>query len=569
MHKTLHTAFTRFSRDPTSKVMEKVIGGGAADSASAGSDRNLHQFARDGVVLLGHLRSAHDGKIELAPDLHENLAAADQFAADFVKEVDTYVARTGMPAPEETLPILRDGFKQPVITELNLAAAGITNVIWATSYKFEFSLVKLPIFDHDGYPIQTRGVTAYQGLFFVGLPWLHNGKSGLIYGVGSDAAYVAQEIVSRERFTPCFQSRSNGALETRQDLVRWATRGNGAVAGACERRSAARRSSPFLKWRSLLTPRQRPGNSVMDHQAAALTRKCETQSGARFSPKGAIWRALRIAAFALITAATVGPLSAQAVALENTRDVALVGVGQRAAMPISLLHAGSDAAEVERVMGRPTTTTALDPLGADRSLVYVDETERTEVTLTAGHVTAIALDPLQINSGSLPTRARMVKPMMRRNGVLVLLGKPDDDQKGVESGLETERMLFKGADQTAFSVLLAGGLVVDVTSDNKKAPGIRPYTLPVAVPDTSVGSDLRIGLSPKQVESLLGPTVYLPITSALEGQPVLYESRFTRSGCGVVSLTFIGEALTTFTIWSPEAVNSLGVSCSPVAERHP
>jgi hypothetical protein len=124
-------------------------------------------------------------------------------------------------------------------------------------------------------------------------------------------------------------------------------------------------------------------------------------------------------------------------------------------------------------------------------------------------------------------------------------------------------MMFKGTDQTAFGVLLAGGLVVDVTFDNKKTPGIRPFMLPVAVPDTSVGTDLRIGLSPKQAESLLGPTVYLPINSTLEGQPL------TRGGCGVVSLTFMGELLTAFTIWSPEAVNSLGVSCSAVAERHP
>jgi hypothetical protein len=52
---------------------------------------------------------------------------------------------------------------------------------------------------------------------------------------------------------------------------------------------------------------------------------------------------------------------------------------------------------------------------------------RAEVTVTAGHVTAIALDPLPIDSGSLPTRARMVKPMMRRGGVLALLGEPDGD----------------------------------------------------------------------------------------------------------------------------------------------
>ena len=102
---------------------------------------------------------------------------------------------------------------------------------------------------------------------------------------------------------------------------------------------------------------------------------------------------------------------------------------------------------------------------------------------------------------------------------------------------------------------------------SSKAPGLRPFVLPSAVPDASVGTDLRIGSSPKQADALLGPIVFLPITSALEGQRVLYETRFTQAGCGVVSLTFIGEALTAFSIWSPEAVNSLGVSCSSTAGR--
>ena len=62
--------------------------------------------------------------------------------------------------------------------------------------------------------------------------------------------------------------------------------------------------------------------------------------------------------------------------------------------------------------------------------------------------------------------------------------------------------------------------------------------------------------------------VYLPISSALQGQQVLYETRFTRGGCGVVSLTFMGEVLTALTVWSPEAVNDLGVPCTSVAEHH-
>ena len=158
---------------------------------------NLHQFARDGVTLLGRLTGVRDGIITLARDLRDNLAAADRAEAEFVRTVDAYVSATGITAPDETLPVLRDGFAQPILTELDLKAAGITNVIWATGYALDFSMVKLPVVDGDGFPIQTRGVSAYDGLFFVGLPWLHTAKSGLIYGVAEDASYIADRIAER------------------------------------------------------------------------------------------------------------------------------------------------------------------------------------------------------------------------------------------------------------------------------------------------------------------------------------------------------------------------------------
>ena len=109
------------------------------------------------------------------------------------------IVKVKLTVHEEKLPVLRDGFDVDVVTELDLKSANVTNVIWATSYKFDFSLVKLPIHDGDGYPIQRRGVTNYPGLYFVGLPWLHNAKSGLIYGVGDDASYIAHKIITGDR----------------------------------------------------------------------------------------------------------------------------------------------------------------------------------------------------------------------------------------------------------------------------------------------------------------------------------------------------------------------------------
>jgi putative flavoprotein involved in K+ transport len=166
---------------------------------NGGESLNLHQFARDGVVLLGHVRDARDGQLIIAPDLRETLAVVDQFEIDALKRVDDYIARVGLSAPAETIPKLDDGYEQELITELNLRASGVSTVIWATGYAFDFSLVRLPIVDADGYPIQKRGVMNYDGLYFLGMPWLHSRRSGILFGVGDDAAYLAAHIAARQK----------------------------------------------------------------------------------------------------------------------------------------------------------------------------------------------------------------------------------------------------------------------------------------------------------------------------------------------------------------------------------
>ncbi len=76
------------------------------------------------------------------------------------------------------------GTRRETISELDLRSAGIASIVWAMGYDFDFDLVKLPAFDGQGFPVQRRGVTEFPGLFFVGLPWLHALKSGLLYRSG-------------------------------------------------------------------------------------------------------------------------------------------------------------------------------------------------------------------------------------------------------------------------------------------------------------------------------------------------------------------------------------------------
>ena len=172
----------------------KFSGNPHLSGRDGGHTINLHQFVRDGVQLLGRITGGENNKIMLADDLYESLAKVDKFEADVIKIIDEFIAKNGIDAPSESLPDLRDGYAVENIRELDLASKGIHTIIWALGYTFDFSLVKLPATDNDGYPIQQRGVTDYPGLYFVGMPWLHKYKSGLLVGVGEDAAYIALQI---------------------------------------------------------------------------------------------------------------------------------------------------------------------------------------------------------------------------------------------------------------------------------------------------------------------------------------------------------------------------------------
>ena len=183
--------------DKLSSSREKFIANPHVSGRDGGRSLNLHQFARDGVVLLGHIQGADGNRLWFASDLKENLAKSDKVETEITGYVDKYIEQAGLNAPVEKLPALTDGYQAREITELDLHQAGITTIIWAVGYDFDFSLVNLPVFDRDNFPIQQRGVTAFPGLFFVGLPWLYRQKSGHLSGVGEDADYVASAIAYR------------------------------------------------------------------------------------------------------------------------------------------------------------------------------------------------------------------------------------------------------------------------------------------------------------------------------------------------------------------------------------
>lgn len=155
---------------------------------------NLHQFARNGIKLIGRIRGANNHAITVAPDLIKDLEAADNFERDVTLAIDGYIEATGLASPKEELQHFRDGYDQPIIETLDMKKEGINTVIWATGYTFGYSMVKLPVFDQDGFPVQSGRLTHYPGLFFAGMPWMPSERTGSLIGVGEAAGHIASTI---------------------------------------------------------------------------------------------------------------------------------------------------------------------------------------------------------------------------------------------------------------------------------------------------------------------------------------------------------------------------------------
>lgn len=97
-----------------------------------------------GATLVGSLVAVCNGRLRFGPDLEQNLARGDETFGQFTRSVDEYILRHRLAAPEG------------------------------------------------------RGVTATPGLYFLGLSHLHKVKSAFLWGVGEDAAYLAEHIGNRK-----------------------------------------------------------------------------------------------------------------------------------------------------------------------------------------------------------------------------------------------------------------------------------------------------------------------------------------------------------------------------------
>jgi putative flavoprotein involved in K+ transport len=109
-----------------------------------------------------------------------------------LRQIDAHIARTG--AAAEGPEALRAVRLAPPPTDLDLAAAGIGTVVWATGYRRAYPWLDVPVLDAAGELVHSEGVTPAPGLFALGLRFQRRRNSHFIGGVGDDAARIAVAI---------------------------------------------------------------------------------------------------------------------------------------------------------------------------------------------------------------------------------------------------------------------------------------------------------------------------------------------------------------------------------------
>jgi putative flavoprotein involved in K+ transport len=175
----------------------------AVSGADGGHTVDFRDLAARGIVLVGRTSSWDGGKVRFTTDLRDDIAAGDANYLSLLDEADAYIARNGLDLPEE--PEARvfapdpDCVTSPIL-QIDLAAAGVTSIIWATGYTTDFGWLRVDAFDENGRPRHQRGVSSEPGVYFLGLPWLSRRGSSFIWGVWHDAKYIADHIAFQRAY---------------------------------------------------------------------------------------------------------------------------------------------------------------------------------------------------------------------------------------------------------------------------------------------------------------------------------------------------------------------------------
>jgi putative flavoprotein involved in K+ transport len=153
---------------------------------SPGRTVDLNALRSAGVRLVGRLARIQDGVAQFSGSLPNVCALADLKLGRLLDTIDAWAGVVGerfAPTAVCTPPLSQD-----------LRSGEISTIVWATGYRPDLSWLEVPVLDRKGRVVHDGGVTAWPGLYLIGMPFLRRRKSSLIDGAAADAAELTAHL---------------------------------------------------------------------------------------------------------------------------------------------------------------------------------------------------------------------------------------------------------------------------------------------------------------------------------------------------------------------------------------
>ena len=168
-------------------------------TGSSTDELNLATLREAGIAITGRLVEADRHRVRFADNLEITVAAAESRLNRTLVEIDRFIQSSGLEA--EVLP------RQPVrsvkvtsqLDAMDLKAAGISTVIWATGFRHQYPWLRVPVFDRHGDVQQYRGITSAPGLYVIGQRFMHRRDSSFVDGARHDALTICEHIQASDR----------------------------------------------------------------------------------------------------------------------------------------------------------------------------------------------------------------------------------------------------------------------------------------------------------------------------------------------------------------------------------
>ena len=161
---------------------------------------DLPALASRGVRFTGRflgVESNHSAGVICADDLAETTGAAAAKLGRLLQNIDAYATAAGLHSQVDppggphpftgALPVTR--------RRLDLRAAGVRSVLWATGYRRHYPWLHLPVLDSAGDIQHAAGITPAPGLVVVGQQRQTRRSSTFVDGVRHDAATVVEHLL--------------------------------------------------------------------------------------------------------------------------------------------------------------------------------------------------------------------------------------------------------------------------------------------------------------------------------------------------------------------------------------